>query len=220
MNLLHHLAIIMDGNGRWANSKGFARAKGHEKGTQTAKEITTYAAKNGVKRLTLYAFSTENWNRPKSEVNFLMNLLTIFLEKELKTLVQNNIRFETIGDPSIFSSKLLNALNNLKNATEHCDGMTQVLALNYGSKNEIFRAIQKTNGVSSIEEFESNLDNATPVDLLIRTGGEMRLSNFLLWQAAYAELRFTNTLWPDFKESELEQIIKTYYSAHRRFGGL
>lgn len=220
MNPLHHLAIIMDGNGRWAKMRGLARAKGHEKGTQTAREITTCAAKNGIKRLTLYAFSTENWNRPKSEVDFLMKLLATFLKKEVKTLVENNIRFETIGDSSVFPPNLLKALSKLKLATSSCNGMTQVLALNYGSKDEIFRAFKKEEAPFTIEDFEANLDNATPVDLLIRTGGEMRLSNFLLWQAAYAELRFTPTLWPEFTPKELEDLILTYHSAHRRFGGL
>jgi undecaprenyl diphosphate synthase len=221
LNELNHLAIIMDGNGRWAKNRGLPRVKGHEKGAKTVKDITTYAAKNGIKRLTLYAFSTENWTRPKSEIDFLMNLLEHFIKKEHKTLLDNNIRFETIGDLTPLSSNLQNALTKLKNDTLSCTGMTQVIALNYGSKDEIMRAIKTiAKGELTLQNFESALDNAIPVDLLIRTGGQMRLSNFLLWQAAYAELRFSPTLWPEFTCLELEELIKSFHSTQRRFGGL
>lgn len=219
MNELKHLAIIMDGNGRWAKNHGLARVLGHEKGTNTAREITTFAAKNKIERLTLFAFSTENWSRPKSEVNFLMKLLQKFLKEEENSFLEHNIRFETIGDISVFSPKLQEAIISLKEKSKNCTGLTQALALNYGSQDEILRAIKKMKNLS-LENFEDALDDKTKVDLLVRTGGEMRLSNFLLWQAAYAELRFTNTLWPDFTVKELEAMIDSFKKSHRRFGGL
>ena len=211
----------MDGNGRWAKRRGLPRIKGHEKGAKTVREITTYAAKNGIKRLTLYAFSTENWSRPQNEIDFLMELLERFIKKEQKTLIKNNIRFETIGNITKLSTSLQKSLSDLKIATASCTGSTQVLALNYGSKDEILRAIKATSKEElTFESFEKALDNHTPVDLLIRTGGEMRLSNFLLWQSAYAELRFSPTLWPEFTCKELEELIQSYHSTQRRFGGL
>lgn len=221
LNELNHLAIIMDGNGRWAKNRGLPRFKGHEEGAKVVREVTTYAAKNGIKRVTLYAFSTENWSRPQKEIDFLMELLGRFIKKERKTLIENNIRFETIGDSSKFTKNLQVALSELKKATSSCTGITQVLALNYGAKDEIIRAFEKSQDKPfSKELFEQNLDNAMPVDLLIRTGGQMRLSNFLLWQAAYAELRFSPTLWPEFSTKELEDIIRSYHETERRFGGL
>ena len=225
MNHLQHLAIIMDGNGRWAEAHHKKRSTGHEKGAKVAREITEFASKSNIEYLTLYAFSTENWKRPKSEVEFLMALLTKFLKKEQKVLLENNIRFMTIGDLSSFSKSLQQQIKTTKEATASCTGMTQVLALNYGGKDEIVRAanalIQKEE-IISIASLEKALDTKEmpPVDLLIRTGGEMRLSNFLLWQAAYAELHFTKTLWPEFTCKELEAIIASYMSVHRRFGGL
>ena len=221
LNELNHLAIIMDGNGRWAKSRNLPRIKGHEKGAKTVRDITTYAAQRGIKRLTLYAFSTENWARPKSEINFLMDLLGRFINKECKTLIENNIRFETIGNINALSPSLQNSINELKIATATCSGLTQVLALNYGGKDEILRAFRRVSTDSLTQEsFELALDDPTPVDLLIRTGGEMRLSNFLLWQAAYAELRFSHTLWPEFTCKELEEFIQSFYNTQRRFGGL
>lgn len=223
MNDLVHLAIIMDGNGRWAKCRGKERSFGHEKGAEKVREITEYASKIGVKYLTLYAFSTENWNRPKAEVFLLMKLLSTFLKSEITLLKQNNIRFEVVGDMSKLSASLQKEIMKAKEATRHCTGLTQILAINYGSHDEILRAINKaiqTNTVLTKDLLEDCLDTIgiPPVDLLVRTGGDYRLSNFLLWQAAYAELFFTKTLWPDFSIEELNAIVCEYGQTERRFG--
>ncbi|WP_024955123.1 di-trans,poly-cis-decaprenylcistransferase [Sulfurospirillum arcachonense] len=225
MNYLKHLAIIMDGNGRWAERQNKKRSSGHEEGANNVRTITQYCAKIGVEYLTLYAFSTENWKRPKTEVEFLMKLLTKFLKKELIVLKENNIRFEVIGDISKFSNSLQKAILHLKKETVQCSGMTQILAINYGSRDEITRAVNKAikTGVTVSEEDISQLldtSNFPDIDLLIRTGGDQRLSNFLLWQSAYAELFFTSTLWPDFSTGELETILSKYKTTSRRFGAL
>jgi len=220
---LRHLALIMDGNGRWAKEQGLARTKGHEQGAQVVHEVTAFAAKEGIEILTLYAFSTENWKRPKSEVVFLMKLLATFLKQELPKLLEHNVRFETIGDTSAFSTSLQSAIGLAKEKTAHCTGLRQVLALNYGGWDEIARGARKLAEAHSpitSTTLRDSLDITTPVDLLVRTGGEMRLSNFLLWQAAYAELRFTKTLWPAFTCKELQEIIEDFSSTQRRFGGL
>ena len=194
-------------------------------GAKTVREITEYCAKIGVKYLTLYAFSTENWNRPKLEVEYLMKLLEKFLKNEYETLMKNNIRFKVIGDLSRFSKSLQKSIKDIEEKTSKNSGLTQVLALNYGSKDEIIRAIKKLNEKNleiNEKNFESCLDTAGfgDVDLLIRTSGEIRLSNYLLWQNAYAEMFFTNTLWPDFSVDELEDIIIEFNKRQRRFGGL
>lgn len=223
MNDLVHLAIIMDGNGRWAQRQGKERSFGHKEGAKKVREITKYAAKMGIKYLTLYAFSTENWNRPKTEVSVLMKLLSKYLHSEIPTLLENNIRFDVIGDVSKFSASLQKEIAYAKEATVHCTGLRQILAINYGAHDEILRAINKslqTQSEITKEILESNLDTAgiPPVDLLIRTGGDCRLSNFLLWQSAYAELFFSKTLWPEFSTGELETIISEYTSTERRYG--
>ncbi len=225
MNKLEHLAIIMDGNGRWAKQKGLARTKGHEKGAEVVRAITTYCSNiEEIKTLTLYAFSTENWKRPKMEVNFLMKLLERYLKNELETYMKNGVRFETIGDLEPFSNNLKKAINDLKEQTKNNTKLTQVLALNYGGHDEIVRTIKRV--LANNEEInEKNLAKSldTPyesIDLLIRTSGEQRISNFLLWQIAYAELFFTNTLWPDFSSKELEDIIANYKKRERKFGGI
>ncbi|ACM92637.1 undecaprenyl diphosphate synthase [Nautilia profundicola AmH] len=219
-----HLAIIMDGNGRWAKKRGLKRIEGHKKGAETVRKITEYCAKNEeISVLTLYAFSTENWKRPKMEVEFLMKLLEGYLEKELETYIKNDIKFETIGDISKFSEKLKKRIQLTKEKTKNNKKLTQVLALNYGSKNEITRAVKKLiekNEEITEENIQNNLDLPRDVDLLIRTSGEIRLSNFLLWQCAYAEMFFTNTLWPDFTPEELDKIIKSFHLRERRFGGV
>lgn len=225
MNDLAHLAIIMDGNGRWAERQNKKRSAGHEQGAKNVRLITEYCAKIGIEYLTLYAFSTENWKRPKLEVEFLMKLLTKFLKKELDTLLKNNIRFDTIGDISKFSNKLQDAINHVKEQTKNCTGLTQILAINYGSRDEITRAVNKAikKGQKVDESEISNLLDTSKfpdVDLLIRTGGDQRLSNFLLWQSAYAELFFTSTLWPDFSTGELETMLSKYRTTSRRFGAL
>ena len=224
MNEAKHIAIIMDGNGRWAELQDKKRVKGHEAGAEVVKDITSYCANSkDIERLTLYAFSTENWKRPRLEVEFLMKLLERYLKNELPIYLENNIRFEPIGDTRAFSKSLQKTIKNVQEKTAHCDGLVQSLALNYGAQDEIIRAI------NSIKNYDSNitqtmlsnaLDCKHDVDLLIRTGGDKRLSNFLLWQAAYAELFFCDTLWPDFTSNELEKIIKKFKKVERRFGGL
>ncbi|WP_096014515.1 polyprenyl diphosphate synthase [Campylobacter lanienae] len=225
MNTLNHLAIIMDGNGRWAKNRTLVRTDGHKKGADTVENIAIYCAKNGIKNLTLYAFSTENWKRPKSEVDFLLNLLLKFIKLKENLFLENSIRFHTIGDLSPFSAELKNAISNLKDKTKDNSRLNLILAINYGSQNEIVRAVNSAlaNGVKIDEKSISNhLDSADfgDVDLMIRTGGEHRLSNFLLWQSSYAELAFTPTLWPDFDTKELDEIIAKFKITHRKFGAI
>ncbi|MDY0051194.1 MAG: di-trans,poly-cis-decaprenylcistransferase [Aliarcobacter sp.] len=220
-----HIAMIMDGNGRWAKEKDLNRTAGHEEGAKTVRKITSYCSAIGIKYLTLYAFSTENWARPKLEVEFLMKLLDRYLKKELKVYLENNIRFKAIGDLSRFSKTLQKTIIDTEIKTSNLNGLTQVLALNYGSKDEIIRAIKKLNERElevSEENLESCLDTAgmPPVDIMIRTSGEVRLSNYLLWQNAYSEMFFTKTYWPDFTESELDDIISDFSKRERRFGAL
>lgn len=219
-----HIAIIMDGNGRWAQAQGKNRTFGHEKGSEVVRTITTYCAKNPeIDRLTLYAFSTENWKRPKLEVEFLMKLLQKYLKQELPTYIDGNIRFQPIGDLSAFSTSLQNTIHELQEATQHCTGLIQSLALNYGGRDEIIRAaaaLQASQIPISLDLISQTLDCAIDVDLLIRTGGDHRLSNFMLWQSAYAELFFTDTLWPEFTTDELDKIIHKFKKVERRFGGL
>jgi len=229
-NLPTHLAIIMDGNGRWAKQQGKLRAFGHENGTKTVKKIVEACAKLGIKFLTLYTFSTENWNRPKIEVDILMKLLIGSLKKELKTLQNNNIRLNTIGNinslPSGVRIELLEVMEQTKNNT----AMTLTLALSYGSRDEIINAVKNItekvkNNIISIDTIDESIinqhlytQNMPDVDLLIRTSGEHRISNFLLWQIAYAEFYFTDVLWPDFKEAHLQEAILSYQKRERRFG--
>lgn len=224
MNKATHIAIIMDGNGRWAELQGKKRVKGHEAGAKVVKDITTYCSNDpDIERLTLYAFSTENWKRPRLEVEFLMKLLENYLINKLDVYLEHNIRFEPIGDIRAFSKSLQKTIKDVKEKTAHCDGLVQSLALNYGAQDEILRAINniKKSEDDITEAMISNaLDCKHNVDLLIRTGGDHRLSNFLLWQAAYAELFFTDTLWPDFTTHEFEKIIKDFTKIERRFGGL
>ncbi len=224
MNTAKHIAIIMDGNGRWAELQGKKRVKGHEAGAKVVKEITSFCSNTpDIERLTLYAFSTENWKRPRLEVEFLMKLLENYLKNELDGYLKNNIRFESIGDIRAFSKSLQKTIKMVEEKTSHCDGLVQSLALNYGAQDEMVRAInalKQHGGDITTEMFSNELDCKYDVDLLIRTGGDHRLSNFLLWQAAYAELFFTDTLWPDFSTKELEKIIKKFTKVERRFGGL
>ena len=221
----NHIAMIMDGNGRWAKERGLNRTAGHEEGAKTVRKITQYCSDIGIKYLTLYAFSTENWERPKLEVEFLMKLLERYLKKELDVYLKNNIRFKAIGDLSRFSKSLQKTIFETQEKTANGLGLTQVLALNYGSKDEIIRAVKKLNEQNlevTEENLESCLDTAGmgDVDILIRTSGEVRLSNYLLWQNAYAEMFFTQTYWPDFNESELDDILSDFAKRERRFGGI
>ncbi|SNR84858.1 undecaprenyl diphosphate synthase [Flavobacterium sp. ov086] len=229
-NLPKHLAIIMDGNGRWAKQQGFLRAFGHENGTKSVKKTITTCAKLGIEYLTLYAFSTENWNRPKLEVEALMKILINSLKKELVTLQENNIRLNAIGNleklPKSAQKELLDVIDKTKNNTR----LTLTLALSYGSREELVNAVRiisdkVKNNIISIDTIDDSIinehlytQNLPDVDLLIRTSGEHRISNFLLWQIAYAELYFTNVLWPDFKDQDLYEAIISYQKRERRFG--
>ena len=222
-NRLNHLAIIMDGNGRWAQNRGLSRIEGHKKGADAVRNITIFCSQNDVRYLTLYAFSTENWKRPKEEVDFLMKLFYVYLKQELKTYLKYKIRFKVIGNKEGLSKKLQDTIQFVEDKTKHFEGLTQVLAINYGSRDEIIRAVQKLNE-KDIEINEENFNNCLDtadmpdVDLLVRTSGEIRLSNYLLWQLAYAEMHFTNTYFPDFNSSELEEIIIDFQHRNRRFG--
>lgn len=226
MNEVKHVAIIMDGNGRWATKQNKKRVKGHEEGAKVVRKLTIHASNINLSYLTLYAFSTENWKRPKHEVEFLMNLLDNYLKKELPTYLGHNVKFNVIGDISKFSKKLQERIEKTKEATQHCTGLTQTLAINYGSQDEIARAVnklcQEKKSNVTIEDIQSHLDtkDMPEVDIMIRTGGQKRLSNFLLWQNAYSELFFTDTLWPDFTIDEYDIIINDFKKIHRRFGAL
>ena len=223
--LPQHIAIIMDGNGRWAKEQGLKRTAGHEEGAKVVRNITTHCSNIGVKYLTLYAFSTENWTRPKLEVEFLMKLLERYFKSELPIYLKNNVKFKAIGDIKKFSKKLQNVIKDTENKTSHCTGLTQILALNYGSRDEITRAVKKIvdqNLEINEENINNNLDtNGIPdVDILIRTSGEVRVSNYLLWQIAYAEMFFTKSYWPEFSANELDDIISDFQRRERRFGGI
>lgn len=229
-NLPLHIAIIMDGNGRWAKEKGKLRIFGHQNGVKAVRDTVESAAEIGIKHLTLYAFSTENWNRPKFEVNALMELLVSTINKETKTLMENNIRLNAIGDleslPSSCYRELMEAIEKTKGNTR----MTLHLALSYSSKWEITQAIKKIavaakdGNLDTSAITENTLDNYLTTagipdpELLIRTSGEHRISNFLLWQIAYAEFYFTDKLWPDFRKEDLYDAIIDYQSRERRFG--
>lgn len=225
-----HLAIIMDGNGRWAKEQGKHRVFGHENGVKTVKSTVENCAKIGIKYLTLYTFSTENWNRPKLEIETLMRLLVSSLKKELKSFNKNNIRLNTIGNISALPSKANKELKEVMDKTKDNTGMTLTLALSYGSREELQSAVKAIaikvkNNIISPENIDETIinnhlytHNLPDVDLLIRTSGEHRISNFLLWQIAYAELYFINVFWPDFNEHHLVEAIKNYQNRERRFG--
>lgn len=228
--LPNHIAIIMDGNGRWAKQKGLMRVLGHESGTKAVRETVEACAEIGIKHLTLYAFSTENWNRPKLEVQTLMKLLVKSLKKEIKTLQDNGIKLTAIGCLEDLPKKAFNELKFVQEKTDKNEHMTLTLALSYGSREELVNVIKELsfkvkNNIISAESIDESIinkhlytQNLPDVDLLIRTSGEQRISNFLLWQIAYAELYFTNVLWPDFKKENLIEAIKDYQNRERRFG--
>jgi undecaprenyl diphosphate synthase len=225
-----HIAIIMDGNGRWAKNKGLSRDYGHKEGKESAKEMVRSCAKLGVKNLTLFAFSSENWKRPKLEVDLLMGLLHNSLRTELKELKKNNIKLETIGDLSKIPLIVRKFLKKVCEETKDNDLMTLTLALSYGSRDEIINSVKEIadkvkNNIISVEKIDESLinqhlytRNLPDVDLMIRTSGEKRISNFLLWQSAYAELYFSDELWPDFKSEHLIEAISDYQNRERRFG--
>ena len=216
----------MDGNGRWAKERGMKRTKGHEAGAETIRDITTYCSDHSsIETVTFYAFSTENWKRPKMEVEFLMKLLDQYLKNELPTYQKHNIRFQAIGCIDQFSNALQKRIKETEELTKTNSNLTQVLALNYGGRAEITLAVNTliSEGKKNVSQEDISTALQTPysdIDLLIRTNGEVRLSNFLLWQVSYSELYFTPTLWPDFTTTELDNILKEYEQRNRRFGGV
>lgn len=229
---INHLAIIMDGNGRWAQQRHRPRTYGHIKGARTAKKIITECSRAKIKYLTLYTFSTENWSRPHDEVTFLMTLLHRYLKKETDNLVKENIRVQVIGDVSRLPTNIQKAIQHAYEKTKNCSGLTVQFALNYGSRQEILRAIKAVaekykSGELSLEQLnEETFQNflytreIPDPDLVIRTSGEERISNFLLWQSAYSEFYFTNTLWPDFQVADLHKALNNFSQRNRRFGAL
>ena len=226
-----HVAIIMDGNGRWASKRGLPRVAGHRAGAEAVRKILKAAAKEGVEVLTLYAFSSENWKRPEAEVSDLKGLLGYYLERELDELSRQGVRLKLIGDPEAFGPQLMDSLARAVERTAGNDRLTLVVALNYGGRSEIAgaarelakRVVAGSLDANDIDEAalagELTTDGLPELDLMIRTSGEKRLSNFLLWQAAYAELIFVDTLWPDFDESAFRAALDEYAGRQRRFGG-
>ena len=227
---LHHVAIIMDGNGRWAQQRDKARTFGHIKGARVAKKIITYASNNHLKNLTLYTFSTENWSRPQQEVSFLMRLLSRYLKKETLNLHKKNIRFNVIGEIEKLPAEIQLAITQTTALTKNNTGLHLTFAMSYSSRQEIVLAVQKVAekykagqvGLDQINEAflaENLMTSKIPdPDLIIRTSGENRLSNFLMWQAAYSELYFSPVLWPDFTTQDFSEACQNYYQRERRFG--
>lgn len=232
MKVPQHIAIILDGNGRWAKKKGMPRNYGHAQGSKNVERICEDAYRLGVKYLTVYAFSTENWKRPQDEVNALMNLLRNYMKTCLKTAEKNRMRVRVLGDKTALDEDIRGRIGELEEATKNNDGLNFQIALNYGSRDEMIRAMKKlcqdiktdTIALEQIDEklFETYLDthDIPDPDLMIRTSGEQRLSNYLLWQLAYSEFYFTDVLWPDFTKAELIKAIEYYNSRDRRFGGV
>ena len=221
----NHIAIIMDGNGRWAKKRGLPRTFGHKEGAAALRKIITHAAKLGIKYLTVYAFSTENWKRSQEEVSALMFLFKSYIKNEEKNIMENNIKFMVSGRRENVSESLLEAIDKLQEKSKNNSGLTFNIAFNYGGRAEIIDAVNKIlkSGKTSIDEveFSKYLYNDIPdPELLIRTSGELRISNFLLWQIAYSEIYITDTLWPDFDEKELDKAIESYEKRDRRFGGV
>ena len=227
-----HIGIIMDGNGRWAKKRGLPRSAGHSAGADSLKKIVTECNKMGIKYITVYAFSTENWKRPKEEVDYLMNLLMDYLKNAETTLAGENVVIKAIGSRKELSDELCEQIKKTEEFTENNDGIVMNIALNYGSREEIVNSVKKIcknvqNGECSIEDINSEMisDNLYTAsqpdpDLIIRTSGEERISNFLLWQLAYSELWFTDKLWPDFNINDLHQAIIDYQNRNRRYGGV
>jgi undecaprenyl diphosphate synthase len=232
MKIPQHVAIILDGNGRWAKSKGMPRNYGHTVGAKNVETVCRAADELGIKYLTLYAFSTENWNRPDAEVEALMKLLESYLKNCIKTAEKNHMRVRIIGDVSRLDAKFQESIRKLEEASASNPGLNLTIAINYGSRDEIVRAVRKVaenvkNGMIDPQEISEatitgHLDTADipDPDLLIRTSGEQRLSNYLLWQLAYSEFYFTDVPWPDFHKKELELAVEAYNKRDRRFGGV
>ncbi|WP_026514154.1 isoprenyl transferase [Butyrivibrio sp. LB2008] len=231
-NIPAHVAIILDGNGRWAKAKGLPRNAGHLQGAKAVEDILYDAKDMGIKYLTVYAFSTENWSRPEAEVSALMMLLRNYLKTSIKKSMKNNVRCRVIGDRSLLAKDIIEAIENLENATAENTGLTFTIAINYGSRDEIRRSFIKLAdkvkagklepGEITEDMIASNLDTEymPDPDLLIRTCNEQRVSNFLLWQLAYTEFYFTPVAWPDFNKAELEKAVEAYGNRNRKFGGL
>lgn len=230
-NLPVHVAVIMDGNGRWARARGLDRSEGHAEGVNTVRRITEVASELGIGYLTLYTFSTENWNRPKAEVDALMHLIVMAIERETPDLIKNNVRLEMIGDASRMPREALERLRQCIADTSHCTGLTLTLALSYSSRWEILKACRdfardvaagkrSPSDMDSDAAFEAYLTTASmpDPDLLIRTGGDNRVSNFLLWQIAYSEIYVTDKFWPEFSREDFINAIKNYSKRERRFG--
>ena len=222
---LTHIAIIMDGNRRWAKEKGLPSAMGHKKGVESLKKVVKAADKFGIKYLTMYAFSTENWNRKKEEVDFLMNLLAITMKNETKELNENNVKISFIGNLSALNKNLQDVLLNAKEVTKNNTGVNLQIAINYGARDEIITAVNEILK-SGIKEVDVNLfenflytKNIPDPDLLIRTGGELRVSNYLLWQIAYSEIYVTKKYWPEFDEEALIEAVRAFKERQRRYGG-
>jgi len=223
-----HVAIIMDGNGRWARLRGKNRIYGHKKGVETVRKIVKYSSKIGVKYLTLFTFSTENWDRPKREVNSLMKMFSMLLKQELPELYKNNVKVYFIGRKDKISKELIDNIKNAEEVTRENTGLKLILAVDYGGRQEIVDACKsicqkmKTNQIKQLDNIEFSkflyLPDVPDPDLVIRTSGEFRISNFLLWQTAYSEFYFTYVLWPDFNEKEFDKAIQDYSKRERRFG--
>ncbi len=232
MNIPQHVAIILDGNGRWAKKKGMPRNYGHAQGSKNVERICEEAWRMGIKYLTVYAFSTENWNRPKNEVDALMTLLRNYMKSCLKTAAKNDMKIRVIGDKTALDQDIKQRISELEAATQNNQGLNFTIALNYGSRDEMIRATKRlaqdcVDGQVKVEDINENLyetyldtHGVPDPDLLIRTSGELRLSNYLLWQLAYTEFYFTDVLWPDFTKDELKKAIEQYNRRDRRFGGV
>ena len=218
-----HVAIIMDGNGRWAKKRLLPRAMGHKRGVETVRNIVRAAEELGLEALSLYAFSSENWKRPEDEISDLMGLLRSFIKSDIDEFTANDVRLKIIGNYKALAPDIVDMIEDALARTANNSRTTLAVALNYGSRDELVRAAQAaaSQGAITLESIEANLDTADlpPLDLLIRTSGEQRLSNFMLWQAAYAEFWFTETLWPDFNKAELARALNEFKGRERRYGG-
>lgn len=230
--LPEHIGIIMDGNGRWAKKRSLPRSAGHKVGAETFRKITKYCSQIGIKYLTVYAFSTENWKRPNDEISFLMKLFEQYLNEALKDFQQENIKVRFLGDKSGFSKNLQRLIDEVESASKNKTGMILNIAMNYGGRDEIVKAVKEIAFDAKFGNIDIEKINEKAIserlytakqpdpDFIIRPSGEFRLSNFLLWQSAYSELIFMNVLWPDFSENDLEYAINEYSSRNRRFGGV